>query len=271
MGAILNGIRLHGPTRPYGGTFLVFSDYMRPPVRLAALMGLGVVYVWTHDSIGVGEDGPTHQPVEHVASLRAIPGLAVIRPADANEVAAAWGVVVERSDGPAALVLTRQSLPTYARQSGPGGEPVGPSDDVVAPVAGVARGAYILAEPPGSLGLDVLLIATGSEVQHAIGARTILAAEGLGARVVSAPCLEWFAEQDEAYRDFVLPPAVRARVSVEAGITMPWHAIVGDTGRAIGIDTFGLPGDGDLVMAHFGFTAENVAAKAKESLKATSH
>ncbi|MDR1152523.1 MAG: transketolase [Bifidobacteriaceae bacterium] len=268
MGAILNGIRLHGPTRPYGGTFLVFSDYMRPPVRLAALMGIGPIFVWTHDSIGVGEDGPTHQPVEHLATLRAIPGFDVVRPADANEVAWAWKTAIERPDSPVGIILSRQNLPTLARTSGPGLDR--DAADAVAPASGVVRGAYVLAEPPAGLGLDVALIATGSEVQHALGARTILAAEGIGARVISAPCLEWFAEQDEAYRESVLPAAVRARVSVEAGITVPWRALVGDAGRSIGIDTFGLPGDGNLVMRHFGFTPENVAAKARESIAAAS-
>jgi transketolase len=263
MGAILNGISLHGPTRPYGGTFLVFSDYMRPPVRLAALMGLGSIFVWTHDSIGVGEDGPTHQPVEHVAALRAIPGLAVVRPADANEVAWAWKTILERPDQPAGLILSRQNLPTFARVSGPGTDEV---DDGAADVAGVARGASVLAEAPDGLGLDVLLIATGSEVQLALAARKSLAAEGIGARVVSAPCLEWFAEQHEDYRESVWPAEVRARVAVEAGIGAPWRGLVGDAGRIVSIDGFGLPGDGDQVMRHFGFTAENVAAQARASL-----
>jgi transketolase len=266
MGAILNGIRLHGPTRPYGGTFLVFSDYMRPPVRLAALMGIGPVFVWTHDSIGVGEDGPTHQPVEHVASLRAIPGLDVVRPADAQEVAWAWKTILERPDAPAGLILSRQNLPVFARVSGPGSREA--ADDAVADVRGVARGAYVLADAPKGLTLDVLLIATGSEVGLAVEARSLLAADSIGARVISAPCLEWFAAQDADYREQVLPAAVRARVSVEAGITMPWRGIVGDRGRCVGLDTFGLPGPGGTVMRELGFTAAHVAAEARASLGA---
>jgi transketolase len=267
MGSILNGIALHGPTRPYGGTFLVFSDYMRPPVRLAALMRLGPVFVWSHDSIGVGEDGPTHQPVEHLAALRAIPGFDVVRPADANETAQAWRAILERSDRPAGLILTRQNLPTPPRQAGPGASDV-PVDDAVAPVSGVARGGYVLADPPAGLALDVVIAASGSEVQHALGARSALAAEGIGARVASFPCLEWFEEQDEAYRESVLPAAVRARVSVEAGIASPWRPLVGDAGRSVSIETFGAAGDGDLLMREFGFTAANVAAQARASMAA---
>jgi transketolase len=241
-------------------------------------MGLGVTFVWTHDSIGVGEDGPTHQPVEHLASLRAIPGFAVVRPADANEVVWAWRAILERPDAPAGLILSRQTLPTFARRpaAGPASQPggaaaegtVGPPEDAVNPAHGVVRGAYTLADPPAALGLDVILMATGSEVQWALGARSILASEGIGARVVSAPCLEWFAEQDEAYRESVLPSAVRARVSVEAGIAMPWAGLLGDAGRPVAIDTFGQAGPGGHLMNHFGFNSQNVVAQAKESLAA---
>ncbi len=249
MGAILNGITLHGLTRVYGGTFLTFSDYMRPSVRLAALMQIPATFVWTHDSIGLGEDGPTHQPIEHVATLRAIPGLDVIRPADANETAAAWKAVLETTDRPSALILTRQNVPTLE----------GTSTD------GVLKGAYVLA---GDDEVDVLLIATGSEVQHAVGAREILAAEGVKARVVSMPSRERFERQDDEYRASVLPAAVKARVSVEAGSALGWREIVGDAGRSIAIDHYGESADGDLLMRKYGFTAENVAAKARESIAA---
>ncbi len=251
MGAILNGITLHGLTRPYGGTFLVFSDYMRGSVRLAALMGIPTTFVWTHDSIGLGEDGPTHQPIEHVATLRAIPGLDVIRPADANETAAAWKAVLEKTDRPSALILTRQNVPVLE----------GTSAD------GVARGGYVLADAEGNL--DVVIIATGSEVQHAMGARALLAEQGIGARVVSMPCVDRFKRQSAEYRDSVLPSAVRARVSVEAGSALGWREFVGDAGRSVAIDHFGESADGALLMKKFGFTAENVAAKAMESLAAS--
>jgi transketolase len=259
MGAILNGMALHGGTRPYGGTFLVFSDYMRPAVRLGALMRLPVVYVWTHDSIGLGEDGPTHQPVEHLTALRAIPGLAVVRPADANETVMAWRVALERAE-PTGLALSRQNLPVLDRSPGALGE-----------ADGVARGAYVLAEADG-LGEgelpDVVLLGTGSEVQIALAARDLLAGEGVRARVVSMPCWEWFEEQDAGYRDAVLPPAVRARVSVEAAVTHGWQRWVGDAGRSVGIDHFGASADYQDLYREFGLTGEAVAAAARDSLTA---
>ena len=250
MGAILNGIALHGGTRPYGGTFLVFSDYMRPSVRLAALMELPVTYVWTHDSIGLGEDGPTHQPIEHLWALRAIPHLEVIRPGDANETVVAWRTVLERAR-PSALCLTRQGLPVFDRSPGTG----------LASAEGTARGGYVLAD-----GGDVILIGTGSEVQLALDARDQLAAEGISARVVSMPCVEWFNAQDESYRREVLPPTIRARVSVEAGITEPWRLFVGDAGASIGVDHFGASAAYQKIYQEFGITAERVAAAARDSL-----
>ncbi|UZN01523.1 transketolase [Cellulomonas sp. S1-8] len=256
MGSILSGIRLHGLTRPYGGTFFTFSDYMRGAVRLAALMGVNVTYVWTHDSIGLGEDGPTHQPVEHLAAVRAIPGLAVVRPADANETAAAWRATLERTDGPVALVLTRQNVPTFPR-----------GEDGYATADGVAKGAYVLLEASSGTP-DVILLATGSEVQLAVEARTTLEAAGVATRVVSAPCLEWFAEQDDAYRESVLPSSVRARVSVEAGIALSWHKILGDAGRAISIEHYGASADYQTLYREFGITAEAVVAAAHESIAA---
>jgi len=252
MGAILNGIALHGGTRPYGGTFLVFSDYMRPSARLAALMELPVTYVWTHDSIGLGEDGPTHQPVEHLWSLRNIPGLEVVRPGDANETVVAWRTILERAR-PAALCLTRQNLPVMDRSPGNGQGLASPE--------GVARGGYVLAE-----GSDVILIATGSEVPIALEAREQLAADGVSARVVSMPCVEWFHDQDQSYRDEVLPPAIRARVSVEAGITPPWRLFTGDAGASIGVDHFGASAAYQKIYQEFGITAERVAAAARDSL-----
>ena len=248
MGAILNGIALSGGTRPYGGTFLVFSDYMRPSVRLASLMQVPVTYVWTHDSIGLGEDGPTHQPVEHVWALRAIPGLNVVRPGDANETVVAWRTILERAE-PAALCLTRQNVPVLDRS----GELEGAEK--------AARGGYVLAG-----GSDVILIATGSEVSIALEAREQLAADGVSARVVSMPCVEWFNDQDESYRREVLPATIRARVSVEAGITAPWKLFVGDAGASIGIDHFGASADYKKIYQEFGITAERVAAAAGDSL-----
>jgi transketolase len=255
MGAELNGITLHGNTRVYGGTFLVFSDYMRNAVRLSALMHLPVTYVWTHDSIGLGEDGPTHQPVEHLASLRAIPGLNVVRPADANETAIAWREILGRwtkeygKGQPHALALTRQGVPTYE-----------PNDDA-------ARGGYVLLEAEGGEP-EVILIATGSEVHVAVEAREQLQAGGVPTRVVSMPCVEWFEQQDQGYRDSVLPSAVRARVAVEAGIGLTWYRYVGDAGRIVSLEHFGASADGKVLFREFGFTAENVAAKARESLAA---
>jgi transketolase len=259
MGSILNGIALHGGTRPYGGTFLVFSDYMRPAVRLAALMQIPVTFVWTHDSIGLGEDGPTHQPIEHLAALRAIPGLDVVRPADANETAWAWRTILERTSNPAGLVLTRQNVPTLERGEGAA------TGDTLAAADGVARGAYVLAEAPNGTP-DVILLATGSEVHIALEARAQLAAEGIGARVVSMPCREWFDEQDAAYRESVLPASVRARVSVEAAVAQGWRELVGDAGRCISLEHFGASADYERLYREFGITAEAVAAAAKDSI-----
>jgi transketolase len=252
MGAIMNGIALHGGTRPYGGTFLVFSDYMRPSVRLAALMEQPVTYVWTHDSIGLGEDGPTHQPIEHLWALRAIPGLDVVRPADANETVIVWRTVLERTSHPAGLCLTRQNVPVFDRETYRSAE-------------GAARGGYVLADG-GSGQPDVILIGTGSEVQIAVAARELLAAEGISARVVSMPCVEWFYEQDASYQEDVLPAAVRARVSVEAGITAPWKGIVGDAGESVGVDHFGASASYMKLFEEFGLTAERVAEAARASL-----
>ncbi|MGW1030188.1 transketolase [Streptomyces sp. NPDC002577] len=251
MGATMNGIALHGNTRIYGGTFLVFSDYMRPAVRLAALMKLPVTYVWTHDSIGLGEDGPTHQPVEHLASLRAIPGLNVVRPADANETAIAWAEIVKRramDPAPHALALTRQGVPTYE------------------PNVDAARGGYVRFEAAGGKP-QVILIATGSEVQLAVDAREQLQADGIPTRVVSMPSVEWFEQQDQAYRDSVLPPSVTARVAVEAGIGLTWHRYVGDAGRIVSLEHFGASADAKTLFSEFGFTADAVAAAARAALE----
>ena len=252
MGLALNGIALEGLTRPYGGTFLVFSDYMRPAVRLAALQNIPVTFVWTHDSVGLGEDGPTHQPIEHLAALRAIPMLDVVRPADANETAVAWRTILETTDHPAGLALSRQALPTLDRSE-------------YASADNVARGAYVLADTDGTP--DVILIATGSEVSVAIQARKALEGKGVAARVVSAPCLEWFEKQPKSYRDQVLPPSVKARVSVEAGISMPWHRYVGDAGRCVSIEHFGSSADGALVLKNFGITPDHVVSAAQESIE----
>ncbi|MCO1577562.1 transketolase [Crossiella sp. SN42] len=249
MGSILNGIALHGPTRPYGGTFLVFSDYMRPAVRLAALMKSPVIYVWTHDSIGLGEDGPTHQPIEHLAALRAIPGLSVVRPADANETAFAWKKVLETQDGPTGLALTRQNVPTLEGTD----------------AEGVAKGGYVLAEAEGGEA-KVVLIATGSEVQIAVAARKILQDGGVPARVVSMPCVEWFDQQEQNYRDQVIPPAVKARVVVEAGIAQPWHRFVGDAGEIVSIEHFGASADYQTLYREFGLTDDAVVAAAQRSI-----
>ncbi|OZM78978.1 transketolase [Pseudonocardia sp. MH-G8] len=249
MGSILNGIALHGGTRPYGGTFLIFSDYMRPAVRLAALMRLPVVYVWTHDSIGLGEDGPTHQPVEQLASLRAIPGLSVVRPADANETAHAWKAVLEDTGGPAGLALTRQNVPTLEGTS----------------AEGVARGGYVIAEATSG-SPEVVLVGTGSEVQLAVDARRVLEADGIPTRVVSMPCVEWFDRQDRSYRDEVLPPAVRARVVVEAGIAAPWHRFAGDAGEIVSLEHFGASADFTTLFTEFGITTEAVVDAARRSV-----
>jgi transketolase len=258
MASILNGIALHGGTRVYGGTFLVFSDYMRPAVRLAALMKLPVVYVWTHDSIGLGEDGPTHQPIEHLTALRAIPGLAVVRPGDANETVAAWRAILENPDRPSGLCLTRQNVPTFPRGT-----------DGYADSSNVGRGAYTLLDVDGG-SPDVILIGTGSEVQIAVAAREQLAADGIRARVVSMPCREWFDDQDKSYRDSVLPPIVKARVSVEAGIAMSWRDLVGDYGRSVSIEHFGASADYQRLYTEFGMTAEKVTQAAKDSILAAS-
>jgi transketolase len=252
MGAILNGIVLHGGTRPYGGTFLVFSDYMRPAVRLAALMKLPVIYVWTHDSIGLGEDGPTHQPIEHLSALRAIPGLDVVRPGDANETAWAWRLALEHTDRPTALALTRQALPVFDRTE-------------LAPAEGVAKGGYVLAEASGGQP-KVILIGTGSEVALCLTARERLEAEGTPTRVVSMPCQEWFRAQDQAYRDSVLPSDVKARVSVEAAIAMSWHDIVGDSGECVSIEHYGASAPYQVLFEQFGFTPDRVVAAAHASL-----
>ncbi|MGH3648357.1 MAG: transketolase [Micromonosporaceae bacterium] len=249
MGAIGNGIALHGGTRPYLGTFLVFSDYMRPAVRLAALMKLPTIYVWTHDSIGLGEDGPTHQPIEHLAVLRAIPGLDVVRPADANETAVAWRQALEHTDRPTALCLTRQNLPVLPAEQ----------------VAGAARGGYVLKDSDGTP--QVILIATGSEVQLAVAAAEKLAEAGVAARVVSMPCREWFDAQDAGYRNDVLPPAVRARVSVEAGIAMPWRDLVGDAGESVSIEHFGASAPYATLFEQFGITTDAVVAAAQRSIQ----
>ncbi|EID77997.1 transketolase [Rhodococcus opacus RKJ300 = JCM 13270] len=256
MGAILNGIALHGGTRPYGGTFLVFSDYMRPAVRLAALMKLPVTYVWTHDSIGLGEDGPTHQPIEHLAALRAIPGLDVVRPADANETAVAWRTILTNTDRPAGLALTRQNVPTWDRT-------------VHGSADGTAHGGYILADDENGEP-DIIIIATGSEVQLAMNARDELHREGISTRVVSMPCIEWFLEQDLAYREQVLPAAVTARVSVEAGIATPWREFIGDTGVIISLEHFGASASGPELFERFGFTADRVARAARQTFTRSS-
>lgn len=261
MAAILNGIVLHGNTRPFGATFLIFSDYMRPAVRLAALMQAPAIYVWTHDSVALGEDGPTHQPIEQLTTLRAIPGLDIVRPADANEVAWAWKTVLERRNGPAGIALSRQNLPVFARGEGEA------DGDTLASARGVARGGYVLAEAQGGTP-DVILIATGSEVQIALAAREALQGEGIAARVVSMPSQEWFDEQDEAYREQVLPSAVRARVSVEAGLALTWLPYLGSAGRSVSIEHFGASADYQTLYREFGLTSEAAVAAAKESIAA---
>lgn len=261
MGSVLNGIALHGLTLPYGGTFLVFSDYMRPAVRLAALMELPVTYVWTHDSIGLGEDGPTHQPIEHLAALRAIPGLDVVRPADANETAVAWRTVLAHHTSdrprPAGICLTRQNVPTFPRDT-----------DGFASAEGVVKGAYVLLGEPDGGEPDVILIGTGSEVHLAVEAHAALADEGVTARVVSMPCREWFDRQDAGYRDSVLPPSVRARVSVEAAVAQGWRDVVGDAGRIVSLEHFGASADHATLFRQFGITSEAVVSAARESIAA---
>ncbi|MDX6359255.1 MAG: transketolase [Nocardioidaceae bacterium] len=259
MGAIMNGIAVHGGTRVFGGTFLTFSDYMRGAVRLAALMGLPVTYVWTHDSIGLGEDGPTHQPVEHLAALRTIPGLDVVRPADANETAACWQTILEQTDRPAGLVLSRQNLPVFPR-----------GEDGFADTSNVHRGGYVLLDVDGGQP-DVVLVGTGSEVQLAVRARELLAAEGVRARVVSMPCREWFDAQETAYRETVIPPIVKARVSVEAGVSQGWREVVGDHGRIVSLDHYGASADYERLYREFGITAEAVAAAAQDSIRSATN
>jgi transketolase len=256
MGAIMNGIAVHGGTRVFGGTFLQFSDYMRGAVRVGALQKAPVIYVWTHDSIGLGEDGPTHQPVEHLWALRAIPGLDIVRPADANETAAAWLQVLKNSDRPAGLILSRQNLPVFPR-----------GEDGFATTEHVGKGAYVLIDAEGGQP-DVILIGTGSEVQLAVAAREQLKGEGINARVVSMPSVEWFEQQTQAYRDEVLPPYVRARVSVEAGIKQGWREYVGDVGRSVSLEHYGASADGARIFKEFGFTPEAVVQAAKDSIDA---
>jgi transketolase len=252
MGSILNGIVLHGPTRPYGATFLVFSDYMRPPVRLAALQKLPTTYVWTHDSIGLGEDGPTHQPIEHLAALRAIPGLVVMRPGDANETAAAWRTILEQHDFPVGLALTRQNLPVLEGTKELAAE-------------GVKKGGYVLADSSAGVP-QVVLIATGSELQIAVEARNVLEGEGVATRVVSMPSQELFDAQDQSYRDHVIPPAVKARVAVEAGIAQPWYRFTGDAGEIVSIEHYGASADYQTLFKEFGFTTDAVVSAARRSL-----
>ena len=252
MGAIANGMALHGGLIPYTATFLAFSDYMRPPIRLAALMGIRVIFIFTHDSIGMGEDGPTHQPVEHIVSLRAIPGLVTLRPADATETAEAWRIALQHQ-GPAALILSRQNLPILDRAK-------------LAPASGVTKGAYILTET-GAQPPDVILIATGSEVHVALEARRILGERGIAARVVSMPSWELFERQPEAYREETLPPSVAARVSIEAGSSIGWRTYVGDHGTIIGLDRFGASAPGAKLFEEFGFTPEQVAARAASLIR----
>ena len=250
MGAILNGIALHGLTRAFGGTFLVFSDYMRGAVRLAALMNIPSIFIWSHDSIGLGEDGPTHQPVEHIASLRLIPNLAIVRPADANETAVAWREIITRNK-PVGLALSRQNLPVFERSASNSAD-------------GVAKGAYVIAEPKSAL--EVILIATGSEVHVAIEASRILAEQNISARVVSAPCLEWFEEQSDSYKESILPKNLRARVSIEAGVGAGWQKYVGDNGEIISLEHFGASASAGSLFKDYGFTAENIVLAAKRTI-----
>jgi transketolase len=259
MAAIMNGIAAHGGTRVFGGTFLTFSDYMRGSVRLAAIMGLPVTYVWTHDSIGLGEDGPTHQPVEQLAALRAIPGLDIVRPADANETAACWRAILEHTDRPAGLVLTRQNVPTFPRATDAQGQQWSDTSNV-------HRGGYVLLDVEGGLP-DVVLVGTGSEVQLAVRARELLAADGVRARVVSMPCREWFDSQETSYRETVIPPIVKARVSVEAAVGQGWRDVVGDHGRIVSLEHYGASADYARIYSEVGITAEAVAEAAQDSIR----
>jgi transketolase len=251
MGAILNGMASYGGTRVYGGTFLTFSDYMRGSIRLAALTKAPVTYIFTHDSVALGEDGPTHQPVEHISSLRMLPNLTVLRPADANETVFAWKIAMSRLKGPVALILSRQKLPVIDQEK-------------YASAANVEKGAYILSDSDGEP--DIILIATGSEVHLVLEVQEKLVAEGIKARVVSLPSFEIFNQQDKAYQDSVLPPSQAKRLAVEAGVTLPWYKYVTSQGDVIGIDTFGESGEGNAVLAHFGFTTENIYNRAKALL-----
>ncbi|NBY82992.1 MAG: transketolase, partial [Actinobacteria bacterium] len=254
MGAILNGAALHGLVKPFAGTFLVFSDYMRGAVRLSSLMQLQVTFVWTHDSVGLGEDGPTHQPVEHLAALRAMPGLDIVRPADANEVRVCWKHIIERSK-PAGIILSRQNLPVFDRV-------------LYAPAEGATKGAYVIAYGDNkAMKCDVIILASGSEVSIALQAQKLLADKNIKARVVSTPCIEWFYEQPDSYQEQVLPKSIKARVSVEAGVSQPWHKLIGDYGVSVSLEHFGASGSASALFKEFGFTAENVAAKAEESFK----
>jgi transketolase len=261
MASILNGILLHGLTRAFVGTFLIFSDYMRPAVRLAALMKIPALYVWTHDSIGLGEDGPTHQPVEQLSSLRAIPGLDVVRPADAHETAWAWKTMMERRTSPAGIALTRQAVPVLSRGDGAA------TSSVLAHAFHTAHGGYVLVE--GSRAPECILIATGSEVSLALKARETLEAQGISTRVVSMPCVEWFEEQTAQYREGVLPSSVRARVSVEAGIAQSWYRFLGDHGKAVSLEHFGASADADTLYREFGITVDAVVAAATASIAST--
>jgi transketolase len=255
MGAVVNGMALHGGFIPYGSTFLIFSDYMRPSIRLSAIMKIGTIWVFTHDGIGVGEDGPTHQAVEHYAALRAIPDLLFIRPADANETVEAWKIAIASRRRPTVLALSRQNLPTLDRS-------------VFAPADGLARGGYVLNPgSPGGAKPELILIATGSEVQWIVAADAKLAQDGVKARLVSLPSWELFAEQPKEYRDSVLPPSVRARLAVETGVTQGWERWVGDQGETITLDRFGGSAPGGVLMKELGFTAENVVARARKLLR----
>jgi transketolase len=256
MGAIMNGMALHRGLIPFGATFLVFSDYMRPPMRLAAMNGLPVIYLFTHDSIAMGEDGPTHQPVEQLLGLRSIPGMVVIRPADANETVAAWRIAIERDKGPVTLVLTRQGLPILDPASYPGIP------------AGVPRGGYVLADPTPAFEPHVILIATGSEVHLALDARNRLAAESVHARVVSMPSTNLFASQPDSYRDSVIPPGIPLLV-IEAGVSLGWQSYIGPRVAVVGVNTFGASAPGPVVMQHYGFNLENVCKQAHNVLKST--
>jgi transketolase len=258
MGAIVNGASAHGGmVKPYGSTFLIFSDYMRPAVRLSALMGLPVVWVWTHDSVALGEDGPTHQPVEHYAALRAIPRLWVVRPADANETSVAWRVALEREDGPVALLLSRQSIPVLDRAE-------------VAPADGLERGGYRLWDSFEGGDPEIILIATGAEVGATLEAARTLAADGARARVVSMPCMELFEAQPKSYREQVLPPAATARLAVEPGASMSWWRWVGSSGDVLGLDRFGASAPGSTVLSELGFSVENILARARALIEQSS-